>query len=66
MRAEYLYYDLGRANYLAGPVTATVVIGQVPFGQANLASSTRFNGNLVRAGLNYHWNWDAPAVVAKY
>ncbi len=30
-------------------------------------SSTRFNGNVVRAGVNYHFNWFGPApVVAKY
>ncbi len=29
--------------------------------------STHFYGNIVRAGVNYHFNWGAPApVVAKY
>jgi outer membrane immunogenic protein len=32
-----------------------------------MQSTTRFNGHIVRAGLNYHFNWGAPApVVAKY
>ncbi|MFO1118395.1 MAG: hypothetical protein U1E28_22220 [Beijerinckiaceae bacterium] len=64
MRAEYLYYDLGRANYQGG--SPTVALAVAPLAQANISSSTRFNGSLVRAGVNYHWNWDAPAVVAKY
>jgi outer membrane immunogenic protein len=63
-KVEYLYYDLGTvrsngfavSNSPAGPA----------FGVATQAS-TRFNGNIVRAGLNYHFNWGAPApVVAKY
>jgi hypothetical protein len=29
-------------------------------------ASTRFNGQVVRAGLNYHFNWGAAPVVAKY
>jgi outer membrane immunogenic protein len=34
---------------------------QAPF------ASTRFNGNIVRAGLNYHFNLGMPApIVAKY
>jgi hypothetical protein len=28
--------------------------------------SGRINGNLVRAGVNYHFNWGAAPVVAKY
>jgi outer membrane immunogenic protein len=30
-------------------------------------TTTRFNGSVVRAGINYHFNWFEPApVVAKY
>ena len=29
-------------------------------------SQTRFNGNIVRAGVNYHFNWGAAPIVAKY
>jgi outer membrane immunogenic protein len=29
-------------------------------------STTRFNGNIVRAGINYHLNWAPAPVVAKY
>jgi outer membrane immunogenic protein len=65
-KVEYLYYDLGsvRQNTV---VTGTDVTG-VGTGWAYASSvSARLNGNLVRAGLNYHFNWGAPApVVAKY
>ena len=51
-KAEYLYYDLGT-------VTGSAV--NVSFLASTFASvsqfSTRFNGNIVRAGVNYHFNW---------
>jgi outer membrane immunogenic protein len=60
-KAEYLYYDLGTVtgsavniNFLAPAVAS---ISQF---------STRFNGNIVRAGVNYHFNWGAAPIVAKY
>jgi outer membrane immunogenic protein len=65
VKGEYLYYDLGRASYLVSPVTSTIV--GLPIQSASALASTRFNGHVVRAGVNYHWNWDVPAaVVAKY
>ena len=62
-KVEYLYYDLGTvshsflavSNALGGPAFGTV-----------LQSSTRFNGHIVRAGVNYHFNWGAAPVMAKY
>jgi outer membrane immunogenic protein len=66
-KVEYLYYDLGSVTQsFALPLTysyysyndAALFAGQV---------RARVNGNVVRAGLNYHFNWGAPApVVAKY
>ncbi|MCC3243765.1 outer membrane beta-barrel protein [Methylocystis sp. WRRC1] len=60
-KVEYLYYDLGTVSATAVAVEPTVV---------DWAYSTtvrqRFNGNMVRAGLNYHFNWGAAPVVAKY
>jgi outer membrane immunogenic protein len=67
-KLEYLYYDLGTA-------TVNSVVSWAPFGLGAgnpgyayaTSSSARFNGNLVRAGVNYHFNWGAPApVLAKY
>jgi outer membrane immunogenic protein len=66
-KVEYLYYDLGNVTYAVSPLislsnaTGTVTGSAIPHVQ------TRFNGHIVRAGLNYHFNWSAPApVVAKY
>jgi outer membrane immunogenic protein len=63
-KVEYLYYDLGRVSYAAGPAVLSIpgAVFGANFGQV----STRFNGNIVRAGLNYHFNWGASPVVAKY
>lgn len=70
-KVEYLYYDLGRVRGNLGPVTglnftAFAVPGSPGF--ANLTNvSTRFDGHIVRAGVNYHFNWGAPApILAKY
>ncbi len=64
LKAEYLYYDLGTS-------TATVFF-QDTDGNGNPEFSTltgkiRHTGNIARGGLNYRFNWFAPApVVAKY
>ena len=65
VKAEYLYYDLGTANTANfGPVFYTSK-------GTNLLStagySAPFNGNVVRLGVNYHFNGGGPApIVAKY
>ena len=59
-KVEYLYFDLGSA-------TARGMIADAGNAWAfSAANTTRFNGNLVRAGVNYHFNWGAAPVVAKY
>jgi outer membrane immunogenic protein len=66
-KVEYLYYDLGA-------VTQNFAIASVdPFSAANNAAifggqaRARINGNIVRAGVNYHFNWGSAApVIAKY
>lgn len=63
-KAEYLYYDLGTAsaNYsMIAPDTYSG-LSAIYLGNAN----TRFNGNIVRAGVNYHFNFASAPVVAKY
>ncbi|HEY8213196.1 MAG TPA: outer membrane beta-barrel protein [Methylocystis sp.] len=60
-KIEYLYYDLGSVVSqfaLAGPPAP------IPFAVSQ--STSRFNGHLVRAGLNYHFNLGPDLVVAKY
>jgi outer membrane immunogenic protein len=65
-KLEYLYFDLGTATtntVVAGINNGTGAIGYA-FGTS---TSARFNGNLVRAGVNYHFNFGAPApVLAKF
>jgi opacity protein-like surface antigen len=66
-KAEYLYYDLGAVS-VSGALPGTTPAA-APSNAFTLASqaSARFNGNVVRGGLNYHFNWGAPAeIVAKY
>ncbi len=70
-KVEYLYYDLGSVSYAVAPSGPVVLTGAIGAGQlwwSNASSaSTRFNGHVVRVGLNYHFNWLAPApVLAKY
>jgi outer membrane immunogenic protein len=57
-KLEYLYYDLGSVDYALGPVVTT---GGSAFGtpiQAIISphASTRFDGHIVRVGLNYRFN----------
>ena len=65
VKAEYLYYDLGRVTFGVGGLTL-IAAGTTVFTDPATAS-TRFNGHIVRVGLNYHFNWWGPGpVVAKY
>lgn len=65
-KLEYLYYDLGTAtqNYdtmsrIRFPAGSP---GQVLYVNSSYAQA-RLNGNLVRTGVNYHFNLTSPAVV---
>lgn len=61
-KIEYLYYDLGTVT-AAGPL----ITADQTTAFAVTQNRTHFNGNVVRAGINYHFNWGTPApVVAKY
>jgi len=63
-KVEYLYYDLGTVS-TSGVIGFTGIAAPV----ATTATSARFNGHVVRAGVNYHFNLFSPAaapVVAKY
>jgi outer membrane immunogenic protein len=67
-KVEYAYYDLGSVTYSSAPLTSNLIVGGAGVTFINTAATrTHFNGNIVRAGINYHFNWGAPApVVAKY
>jgi outer membrane immunogenic protein len=59
VKAEYLYYDLGSANYGTG--ISGFDTGPTNFaggGVASVATTTHvhFDGNIARIGLNYHLN----------
>ena len=70
-KVEYLYYDLGNVSYSGGPLDDLQQHAHGFSGGKLIAgvvsqSQTRFNGNIVRAGVNYHFNWGAAPIVAKY
>ena len=66
VKVEYLYYDLRTPTFALSPLTNTFTTGGVVYSSAPFAK-TRFTGNIVRAGLNYHFNlWGPAPVVAKY
>jgi outer membrane immunogenic protein len=70
-KVEYLYYDLGSVTYGDGVSGSVINVGRRVAGQTlflNAAyTSAQFDGHIFRAGLNYHFNWAAPApVLAKF
>jgi outer membrane immunogenic protein len=61
-KVEYLYTDLGRGQGFAAPEFAAGALN----GFAVTQSPVQNRFHTVRAGLNYHFNWGAAPVVAKY
>jgi outer membrane immunogenic protein len=63
-KLEYLYYDLGSATYatggLANDVGPTSLNGQGTDAVAT-SSKVRFNDNIVRVGVNYHFGGPAAS-----
>jgi outer membrane immunogenic protein len=66
IKGEYFYYDLGPRSFSMTPLVTTV--GDYPgiWSLVNMRASTRFNNNVFRAGINYHFNWSTAPVVASY
>jgi outer membrane immunogenic protein len=64
-KVEYLYYDLGSANYATGTSLfcgpACSVNGL--FASTTGTTSLRYNGSIVRAGINWHFN---GPILARY
>jgi outer membrane immunogenic protein len=52
-KLEYLYYDLGTVGYSLPNLVANVPTFAAPTWVASAGSSARFNGNIVRIGVNY-------------
>ena len=54
LKAEYLYYDLGSVSSGSPNLVFNVAGFASPtFSAVNIGSSAHFNGNIVRAGINY-------------
>jgi outer membrane immunogenic protein len=61
-KVEYLYYDLGNAQW----DTAWGIAGKATALPNFTTTHTHFDGHIVRAGVSYHFNWFTPPVVAGY
>lgn len=74
LKAEYLYYNLGSVQLYGGQTAWVwngkqtvpgVAIGDIGL-TTNFMSKTTFSGNIIRAGINYHFNLASAPVVAKF
>jgi outer membrane immunogenic protein len=66
-KLEYLYYNLGSFTYPGSWLGATHTTDGSALFINGVSATTRFDGHVVRVGLNYHIDWGTPApVVAKY
>jgi outer membrane immunogenic protein len=54
-KAEYLYYDLGSVSYALPGLVANVATQPAPTWVAAAQSTAKFNGDIVRLGLNYRF-----------
>jgi outer membrane immunogenic protein len=54
-KAEYLYYDLGTLSYSDGTMSSFLNGTRTISFTDTSTSSVRLNGNIVRAGVNYHF-----------
>ncbi len=57
LKVEDLYYDLGSVNskLTLTQINLTATGGPAPWGEAAVRSTTWFNGNIARVGLNFHF-----------
>jgi len=66
LKAEYLYYNLGTYTTNSPRLDVKLATGAAASNTASIDSVT-FDGHVLRAGVNYHFNWAPPvAVLAKY
>ena len=74
LKTEYLYYDLGTTSMFMGQGVAVQRVQTTTSGIAsgeiaqmrNAYSNMHFTGNIVRLGVNYHFNFASEPVVAKF
>jgi outer membrane immunogenic protein len=64
IRCEYLYYDLGSVHYSLAPTIVSTFFtpsippfpqGETPIAAVASQAATRFNGNILRMGVSYHF-----------
>jgi outer membrane immunogenic protein len=60
-KAEYLYYSLSN-----GYASTTIADTNTNAWSYGVGASRSYNGNIVRAGVNYHVNWSPAPIVAKF
>lgn len=53
LKAEYLYYDLGTVSFDSSLVLS--FLAPAPYEVLNIHSDAHYHGNIVRAGVNYHF-----------
>jgi len=72
VKAEYIYYSLGNVGLNMGQSVVTRISagGGLSIGDVDriqkLNAYTAFNGNIIRAGVNYHFNFASAPLVAKF
>ena len=67
VKAEYLYYDLGKTSgSVVNPYYGIDAASGLNGMESITNFSSRVSGNIVRAGANYHFNFASAPVVAKY
>lgn len=66
VKAEYLYYDLGHVTngglLVSGFINPAIVTAPTYYVN-NFQSTTHFNGDIVRLGLNYKFDWGGPVMA---
>ena len=66
-KLEYLHYDLGNVTTRAGGAVAMNVSPPGIALSSLSKAAMRYDGNILRVGVNYHFNLFAPTtVLAKY
>ncbi|BDV35688.1 outer membrane protein [Methylocystis iwaonis] len=65
-KVEYLYYDLGTIHTFGGAGIAFTPVPTWSFAATTPVVSAPIRGNIVRAGVNYHFNWGSAPVLASF
>lgn len=68
LKAEYLYYDLGTVNGTFANIyypASNSGSNNTPGFDSSNQYSTRVNGNIARAGINYHFDWKSFPDITK-